>query len=66
MKWALKLTARVQHSLRVIRGEEKGQAFSEYAIIIGVIAIVLIASAVLFRTAIVGMFNRIVTALNVI
>mgnify|MGYP000698708791 CR=1 FL=1 len=48
---------------RKIRNE-KGQALSEYAIIIGVVAVLIIATLVLFRDALSNLFTRIINQLN--
>jgi Flp pilus assembly pilin Flp len=46
------------------RSRQKGQALSEYVIVIGVIALVVIATLVLFRDALIGVFNRIINGLK--
>ncbi len=44
--------------------EEKGQALSEYAIIVGVIAVLIIATLILFKDALKSVFTRIINSLN--
>ncbi|RTE11200.1 hypothetical protein [Paenibacillus whitsoniae] len=46
------------------RKKEEGQALSEYAIVIGVVAVIIIATLVLFRGALTNMFTRIITYMN--
>ena len=64
----LKLTWKVLFALQEyamkLRKEEKGQALSEYAIIIGVIAVLVIATLILFKNALVGVFTRIINSLT--
>lgn len=64
MKVIWKALFSVNSKIDKFRKNEKGQAFSEYAIIIGVIAVVVIAILILFKDAIVGLFNRIIDALD--
>jgi pilus assembly protein Flp/PilA len=47
-----------------LKKDERGQAFSEYAIIIGVIAVLIIATLVLFKDALASLFSRIIGELN--
>ena len=51
--------------LQVARWQaEEGQTFAEYALILGIIAVGLIAAAVALRDQIANVFNRIVSGLN--
>jgi Flp pilus assembly pilin Flp len=42
--------------------DEKGQALGEYAVLVGLIAIVVVAAAALVGTTILGLFNQVVAA----
>ena len=44
--------------------DESGQGLAEYAVLITLIAIVLFTAIVLFRNAIINVFNRITSILN--
>jgi Flp pilus assembly pilin Flp len=44
--------------------DESGQGLAEYAVLITLIAIVLFTAIVLFRDAIINVFNRITSILN--
>jgi len=55
---------RLNKHLIKLKNDERGQAFSEYAIIIGVIAVLIIATLVLFKDALISLFSRIISALN--
>lgn len=46
--------------------DESGQASTEYGIIIGVIAVGIIAAAILLKDKIVGLFNRAGTDLDTV
>lgn len=62
--WMIKMEYKLQKHLEKILKNEEGQAFSEYAIVIGVVAVLLIATVVLFKDAIVGVFTRIISSLS--
>ncbi|MDR6551562.1 Flp family type IVb pilin [Paenibacillus qinlingensis] len=47
--------------LEDFKKKEEGQALSEYAIVIGVVAVIIIATLVLFRGALTNLFTRIIT-----
>jgi pilus assembly protein Flp/PilA len=64
MKLLLKGFLHCQYKLEQFGRNEKGQAMSEYAIILGVVAVLIIATLVLFRNALVGLFTRIINAIN--
>jgi pilus assembly protein Flp/PilA len=54
----------LNRALVKLEKDEKGQAFSEYAIIIGVVAVLIIATLVLFKDALTSLFTRIIGTLN--
>ncbi|OEF99144.1 hypothetical protein BHF71_10095 [Vulcanibacillus modesticaldus] len=56
----LSLNIGIEH----LKKDEKGQALSEYAIVIGVIAVMIIATLVLLKDSLVGVFTRIINSLN--
>lgn len=64
MKVVWKLLFAVQAEISRLRKDERGQALSEYAIVIGVIAVLIIATLVLFKDALIGVFNKIIGSLN--
>lgn len=64
MKLFWKMLFNMKRRVDTLKEDEAGQAFSEYAIIIGVIAIVVIAVLIIFKDAIIGLFNRIIDALD--
>lgn len=64
MKLTWKVLFALQEYAMKLRKEEKGQALSEYAIIIGVIAVLVIATLILFKNALVGVFTRIINSLT--
>jgi len=45
-------------------GAEEGQTFAEYGLILGIIAVGLIAAAVALRTQIANVFNRVIAGLT--
>lgn len=44
--------------------DESGQGLAEYAVLIGLVTLALVAVITPFRTAIVGVFTAVTTALN--
>ncbi|MGE5559832.1 MAG: Flp family type IVb pilin [Chloroflexota bacterium] len=51
-------------AIRNLLNDEGGQGMTEYALIIGIVAVMLIAGLVLFRDEIVAVFNRITQGLR--
>jgi len=64
MKWLWKGLLHMHSKANKIVKDERGQALSEYAIIIGVIAVLIIVTLIAFRSALVGLFERIITAIS--
>ena len=51
--------------LKKIWEEDRGQALSEYGLVLGVIAIAVIASLTLLKDKLVALFNKIANALSI-
>jgi|GEM_PF-1076421 len=64
MKLLMKVYVSGSHLLDNFKRREEGQALSEYAIVIGVVAVIIIATLVLFRGALTNLFTRIINYLN--
>jgi len=64
MKIILKAWIAINNKIDNFNSNQKGQALSEYAIIIGVIAVLIIGTLVLLKGSLVGVFNRIINSLN--
>jgi Flp pilus assembly pilin Flp len=60
----LKFIVPLQLRLMELRDREEGQAFAEYAVLVAVVAILLIATMALFRGSIATAFGKIGTALS--
>jgi Flp pilus assembly pilin Flp len=59
----LKFIVPLQLRLMELRDREEGQAFAEYAVLVAVVAILLIATMAIFRGQITTAFNNIGTKL---
>lgn len=64
MKWLMKTYLKCCNFAQELKKKEHGQALSEYAIVIGVVAVIIIATLVLFRGALTNLFTRIINYLN--
>lgn len=54
----------IQNGIDNLKNDQRGQALSEYAVVIGVIAVLIIATLVLLKDSLVGVFTRIINSLN--
>ncbi len=60
----LKFIVPLQLRLMELRDREEGQAFAEYAVLVAVVAILLIATMAIFRGQIATAFGKIGTSLS--
>ncbi|HJV31579.1 MAG TPA: Flp family type IVb pilin [Bacillales bacterium] len=50
--------------IKALFKEEEGQGMTEYGLVLGVIAVAVVAALVLLREQIIDMFNKVVTAVT--
>ena len=59
----LKLFVTLQSRVMELRDRQEGQAFAEYGLLLAIVAIGLLAVLLVFRNALIGVFNTVANAL---